>query len=187
MEKIHLILVLLFIFSSCMVILSKNPVHSVLFLIITFGISSIILLMFDVEFLGLLFLIIYVGAIAILFLFVVMMLSLKSSVGLDFKIIFFIVLSTFFFFISFYAFLNSFFEFKLVTNVAFSGDYTNNLVTFGQVLYNYYLLLFLIAGLILLVAVIGAVVLTLEHKKLNKSVITFRQLSRGKNSVKFGN
>jgi NADH-quinone oxidoreductase subunit J len=71
--------VTLIIFSSIMVISVKNPVHSVLFLILTFISAAGLLLLLEVEFISLIFIVVYVGAIAVLFLFVVMMLDIKIS------------------------------------------------------------------------------------------------------------
>lgn len=192
MKLIYIFIVIIFLFSSCLVILAKNPVHSVLFLIVTFITSSLILLIFNVEFLGFLFLIIYVGAIAILFLFVVMMLSVKMQINLNllqslFALVFcFLAFNYLFFFFQKFFFDNSKDVFGSFLFNDWGGDYSNNLMTFGQVLYNYYLIVFLIAGIILLVAVIGAVVLTLEHKYPKKAAVSLRQLSRTKTTVKFG-
>ena len=74
---LHSFLTFLLLFSSVFVLISENPVHSVLFLILTFCNAAAILLLLNVEFLGLIFIIVYVGAIAVLFLFVVMMLNVK--------------------------------------------------------------------------------------------------------------
>jgi len=75
----YMILFLFLIFCSFGVISSRNPIHSILFLVCVFLLSSILLFCLEVEFLGLSFVLIYVGAIAILFLFVVMMLDLKIN------------------------------------------------------------------------------------------------------------
>ena len=77
MSFLALTLCFLVLFSAIMVIVSQNPLHSVLFLVLSFLMSSILLFIFENEFLALFFLIIYLGAIAILFLFVVMMLDIK--------------------------------------------------------------------------------------------------------------
>jgi NADH-quinone oxidoreductase subunit J len=77
MEQLHFLLGFLVCTTGLFVFLSLNPVHSVLFLILTFFNSSLILLLINAEFLALTFVIVYVGAIAVLFLFVVMMLNLK--------------------------------------------------------------------------------------------------------------
>jgi NADH-quinone oxidoreductase subunit J len=72
-------LAVLILFSSIMVISTKNPVHSVLFLIMTFLVAAGLLFLLEVEFISLIFIVVYVGAIAVLFLFVVMMLDIKIS------------------------------------------------------------------------------------------------------------
>ena len=77
MVFLHSYFTLLLLLSSIFVLISKNPVHSVLFLILCFCNAAGILFIFNAEFLGLIFIIVYVGAIAILFLFVVMMLNVK--------------------------------------------------------------------------------------------------------------
>jgi len=77
MEILHYFISLCLIIICLLVFIVDNPVHSVLFLILAFFNASILLLTFDVEFLGIIFIIIYVGAIAVLFLFVVMMLNVK--------------------------------------------------------------------------------------------------------------
>ena len=87
MELLHSFLVSLLLISSIFVIFAENPVHSVLFLILSFFNVSCILLLFQVEFLSLLFLIIYVGAIAVLFLFVIMMLNVKVQSSNDLSFI----------------------------------------------------------------------------------------------------
>lgn len=184
---LHFILCLLLLLCSIMVLISINPVHSVLHLICSFILASITILMHEVEFLGILFLIIYVGAIAILFLFVVMMLNVKlsgnfsSSMLKIFTFIPLIVFSSFFYGVK--AFISETpvaIEYDFLSS---SMDYSNMLFVFGQSLFNYNLVLFLIAGLILLIAVIGAVVLTLEHKVDKKHAIAFRQLSRSRGTV----
>lgn len=78
MELIHFLLGIFVCTCGLFVFLTENPVHSVLFLILTFFNSSAILLLLNADFLALIFVIVYVGAIAVLFLFVVMMLNIKS-------------------------------------------------------------------------------------------------------------
>jgi NADH-quinone oxidoreductase subunit J len=80
MELIHFLLGFIVCTTGLFVFLSKNPVHSVLFLILTFFNSSAIVLLLNADFLALIFVIVYVGAIAVLFLFVVMMLNIKLSI-----------------------------------------------------------------------------------------------------------
>lgn len=177
----------LLVLSSIMVYFSINPVHSVLFLILAFINTFFILLLFKVEFISILFIVIYVGAIAILFLFIVMMLSIKKSI-FDIRInkeLFLIILSIFIFGKFFFEFIFSKIFFYSNTNLLslIQIDYFNDIIFFSQSLYNYYLVLVLLVGLILLVAMIGSIVLTLDFK--NKFVIENEadQLSRTSNTV----
>ena len=186
MEILHLFLISLLLLSSIFVIFAENPVQSVLFLILSFFNVSCILLLFQVEFLSLLFLIIYVGAIAVLFLFVIMMLNVKvqNSNDLSFiaPLIFFsIILSTQVFFNIEKIFFNS----QTSQTSVFLIDTLSNIDIFGQTLYNNFLICFLISGLILLVAIIGAIVLTLHFKSNRKGEIFSRQLSRSDNFLSF--
>ena len=186
MNFLHLICISLQVLTCLLIILSRNPIHSILFLILLFFESSIILILFHVEFLSLLLILIYVGAIAILFLFVVMMLQLKSE---PFNFVFFVIL----FFISFIVLLieiDSYLSFNFFLFKPFQGstqyilslDSLKDIETLGQVLFNYYPSLFLIAGLLLLVALLGSVVLTIDLNRSNQSNVIFRRLSRTDNT-----
>jgi len=124
------------------------------------------------------FIIIYVGAIAILFLFVVMMLNVKVTVEeQNYSFIFFFgsffLLQVFFFITEIFNFGDiKFFEFQ--NNI----DAISNIEAIGQFLYNYLLVCFLIAGLILLVAMLGAIILTLNFNSNRKNQLISRQLTR---------
>lgn len=199
MKDFHSILCLLLFFSGLMVAFSTNPVESVLFLILAFFNAGAILITFNAEFLGLIFIIVYVGAIAVLFLFVIMMLNVKIHENI-FQRLFvenksrFVFLS-FLFYLSItilYVFLKSVLGTKdhlsnFGPNIFSFVDNLNNIDVLGQVLYNYYLVSFLLAGLILLVALIGAIVLTLRFNNAHKSQIVSRQLSRRDNFLSFFN
>ena len=156
--------------SGIMVISSRNPVHSVLFLVLVFCNAAGLLLLLETEFLAMLFLVVYVGAIAVLFLFVVMMLNvrvteLNESVlrylpigGLILLIFLFEVLSVI------NGDLVPFFSSNLFV---FENDNfipTTNIEALGEVLYTYYVYCFIIASLILLVAMIGAILLTMRKR-----------------------
>ena len=156
--------------SAFMVISSRNPVHSVLFLILTFFNAAGLFLLTGAEFLAMILLVVYVGAVMVLFLFVVMMLDvdfaeLKTGalqyapvgalVGLILAAELIVVLGG-------YAFAP-----QLATSVAQKTPdiaARSNTAALGDILYTDYLYYFQIAGLILLVAMIGAIVLTLRHK-----------------------
>ena len=156
--------------AAFMVISARNPVHSVLFLILTFVNAAGLFLLTGAEFLAMILLVVYVGAVAVLFLFVVMMLDvdfaeLKSGalqyapigavVGLILAAELIIVLGG-------YAFAP-----ELAGTVAEpTPDLAtrHNTAALGDILYTDYIHFFQIAGLVLLVAMIGAIVLTLRHK-----------------------
>ena len=150
--------------SAICVIAAKNPVHSVLWLILSFFTSAGLMVLIGAEFLAMLLVVVYVGAVAVLFLFVVMMLDVdfvelkQGTLG----------------YWPFAALVGVAFaaEIALVTFArATTGDEINanpgaatNAEAIGQVMYTEYLLLFQLSGIVLLVAMIGAIVLTLRHK-----------------------
>ena len=189
MQSLHLFLTAFLIISGFLVFFSENPVHSVLFLIITFCNAASILFLFNVDFLGLLFIIIYVGAIAVLFLFVVMMLNVKIYSFNNFSYLPIIFLGGVILVIQIFLSLNNIFSSNFTGTITkvMVFDNLNNIDVFGQALYNYYIICFLIAGLILLVAMIGAIVLTLNFRSQRKSELAGRQLSRSDNFLAFFN
>jgi NADH-quinone oxidoreductase subunit J len=177
-----------------MVITVVNPVHSVLFLVLVFLNAAGMLFVLQLEFIPLTFIIVYVGAIAILFLFVVMMLDIKvTSKSNDF-----------FKYLPIGGLIGSLFIFEVLKTINCSFvipenngltdnfiscvciiDKVTNLEALGQLLYTYYFIYFLIAGMILLVAMVGAIVLTLQFNKTVKNQLIFRQLSRNADSAVF--
>lgn len=171
---LYSILSLLVILSSLLVILVRNPIHSVLYLILVFLCVGFFFLILKVEFLAFLFFIVYLGAIAVLFLFVIMMLNIRL-VELKENIIRYLPLSTlifilffleFFFLINNSTFLNSgdnfkiFYSYKNWFNLVENLD---NVEVLGMLIYTYYIYGFLLAGVILLLAMIGAIILTLNQ------------------------
>lgn len=188
------ILFLLFSFSlvlsSLMVVLSKHPVFSLLFLVGCFIFSSFLLFLLECEFLALLFIVIYVGAIAVLFLFAIMMLESKS-VNLDKNITKYVPVGLFFLIFLFIPLSNEVlynFNENIFTNSFYFNSYQNwydlidsvtDVEVLGQVLYSYFVLHFLIAGFILLLVLVGVVYLTNNFNNdqiLEQSI--FKQLSR---------
>jgi len=151
--------------SALMVVLARNPVHSVMFLITVFFSAAGLFILMGAEFLALLLVMVYVGAVAVLFLFVVMMLDVdfaELKAGfiqyVPYGLVLAIILLA---------------EIIMVGATYFTGatkelvkydDDKSNLERFGEVLYTDYAFFFEAAGLILLVALIGAVVLTLQHR-----------------------
>ena len=229
------------LFSAFMVIRAKNPVYSVLFLILVFCNSAGLLLLLNLDFFALIFLIVYVGAIAVLFLFVVMMLNIKLTevhesifhylpiggfVGfiffLEFYFLFnqeivplhldnfsqqndsFLVFQFYLFAIlaflkygftttnfseKFQLYSDSFFE-KLANIDKFSSNHIDYVIwptlidsktpveALGQVLYTYYSYFFIVASLILLISMIGAIMLTLNPNRAVKRQQVFEQNAR---------
>lgn len=154
---------------SFMIFIFKNPIHSLLYLILVFVNSAGLLMSFNFEFISLLLIIIYVGAIAVLFLFILMMLDITKSQSLfsDYLtyIIFGIIICGLFLFLMVknniqFIISSTLIHFDVVSNWVVSLININNCFTFGHILYSYYMFFFLLAGLILLLALIGAIVLT---------------------------
>nr|WCH58022.1 NADH dehydrogenase subunit 6 [Hypnea brasiliensis] len=189
--SLFILFTVLTLVSSFMVITSKNAVHSVLFLILVFCNTSGLLLLLGCEFLSLMLIIIYVGAIAVLFLFVVMMLNIKinSLIINSYSIIpiGFLIFSMLFIILS-----NSFVDLGLINSQyndvkliiwILETTYNSNIEIIGNVLYTHYCMLFLICGIILLVAMIGVIVLTMHQRTDVKKQQIEIQLSRMPGSV----
>jgi len=187
MLSLHFFLLLSFCLCGFFVFLSANPMHSVLFLILTFCCSACVLFLFTVDFLGLVFIIIYVGAVAILFLFVVMMIDVKKSLLDPTPYSPLIIGLGTFFLLQFFFFFSHVFGFGEIKAFYFEKnvDVINNIDSLGQFLYNYFLSCFLIAGIVLLVALIGAIILTLNFNSTRKNQLISRQLSRSIKCIHF--
>ena len=155
--------------AAVMVISSRNPVHSVLFLILTFFNAAGLFILAGAEFLALILVVVYVGAVAVLFLFVVMMLDVDftelrrgalsylpigGAIGMILLVELVLVLGTW----------NFASDTGKIAEPITQGGVTNT-EALGQILYTKYFFYFQTAGLVLLVAMIGAIVLTLRHKQ----------------------
>ncbi len=173
--------------SAVMVIASKNPVHSVLFLILAFVNAAGLFVLLGAEFLAMILVIVYVGAVAVLFLFVVMMLDVDftelrqgflnyAPVGgliggiLLVELVFFVLAN----------WVTSPGALTVIATPIPSLDTTSNTAALGLVLYTRYVYFFQAAGLVLLVAMIGAIVLTLRHKPSVKRQNVADQVARTK-------
>ena len=180
--------------SSFMVIIVQNSIYSVLFLVLSFVSAASLLLLFECEFIALMFVIIYVGAIAVLFLFIVMMLDIKIATSkkdtLKYFPIGFLIGGLFLFEISYILTKN--FEKNLYNQSVSVNYYTNwydkldffsDIESLGQVMFTQYVLQFLIAGNILLLATVAVVVLTINTNTKTKSQIIFKQISRNHKNV----
>ncbi len=170
--------------SALMVVISKNPVDSVLFLILVFLNAAGLTFLIEAEFIALIFIIIYVGAIAVLFLFIVMMLEIKiqRSEGDVAQYLPFALLLGVIFFIQIFLSLEEVFASVSIKSdtVAWYSliDDLTNIEILGQLLYTDFLLCFLLAGILLLIAMIGAIILTLNFNSQRQNEIIARQLSR---------
>ncbi len=178
---------LITIVSAIMVTVSKNTVHSVFFLILGFISVSCLFIMIGAEFLGMVMLIVYVGAVAVLFLFVVMMLNVAQQgneifqnsrythlpVGLIIGLIIFFELII----------VVSGWKYKPDIISSNSINFDSNLTnthSIGMVLYTEYIHLFQLSGMILLVAMVGAIVLTFKKRSGIKRQSYIEQISREK-------
>ena len=174
------------IVSAIMVTASKNTVHSVFFLILDFISISCLFIMIGAEFLGMIMLIVYVGAVAVLFLFVVMMLNVAQQknqwfsseesskhipVGLIISTLIFVELII----------VVGGWKYKpdlFYINNSIEINNVSNTHSLGQVLYTDYIHIFQISGMILLVAMIGAIVLTFRKRVGVKTQSYIKQISR---------
>tara|TARA_Y100000590_G_scaffold405600_1_gene494065 strand:+ start:751 stop:1383 length:633 start_codon:yes stop_codon:yes gene_type:complete len=179
------------VFAATMVTISRNTVYSVFFLILVFISVSILFIMIGAEFLGMIMLIVYVGAVAVLFLFVVMMLNINEqlikrpirkgfinniSVGSIIGIIIFLELLVV---IGGWKYKDTF---TPLSSTNLNKDITNT-HALGNILYTEYIHLFQISGMILLVAMIGAITLTFSRRENVKRQSYFDQIQRDKNSA----
>jgi NADH-quinone oxidoreductase subunit J len=154
--------------SAVMVIVSRNPVHSVLFLILAFVNASGLFILLGAEFLGMMLIVVYVGAVAVLFLFVIMMLDVdfvELREGFIQYLPVGIVIGGIFLF-ELLLVVGAWVINPAVTKTITAAIPTNvtNTEALGLVLYTKYIHYFQLAGMVLLVAMIGAIVLTLRHK-----------------------
>jgi len=178
------------VFSAIMVTVSRNTVHSVFFLILDFITISCLFIMIGAEFIGMIMLIVYVGAVAVLFLFVVMMLNVSKQknewlggkensnhipIGLLISGVIFFELII----------VVGGWKYKPELTKTFSSIdldlSTTNTHEIGKVLYTDYIHLFQLSGMVLLVAMIGAIVLTFRQREGIKRQSYFRQISRERN------
>ena len=174
------------VISAIMVTVSKNTVHSVFFLILDFISISCLFILIGAEFLGMIMLIVYVGAVAVLFLFVVMMLNVAQQKNQWFiseessgHIPIGLIIST----IIFFELVIVIGGWKYKPDLFDSNNYNtineiSNTHSLGQVLYTEYIHIFQISGMILLIAMVGAIVLTFRKREGVKKQSYIKQISR---------
>jgi NADH-quinone oxidoreductase subunit J len=164
-------LLILIILSALLVILSKNIIQSILYLILVFLLCSVLFIYVGADFIGLIILIVYIGAISVLFLFVVMMLNIRvlevySTFTVYLPLSFFLSII---FLIQIYLLYNSLFnifEFNSILNSINWMSFINiKIILIGQLLFNEYYILFIAATLLLFIAMVGVIILTLDKTK----------------------
>ena len=184
--------------SAFLVVTSKNPIHSVFFLVFLFFNTAGLLILLGVEFLAMLFLIVYVGAVAVLFLFVMMMLNIKISessnsiyrylpIGLFLSILFlfeiFIIVEGDLNSIEMFGFTQAKYlllENQFLNNICWVDNViaSSNVDVIGSVLFTFNVYFFIITSFILLVSMIGAITLTLHRRSDIRRQEIFKQLQR---------
>jgi len=179
------------VFSAFIVIVAQHPVFSLLFLVASFISAAFILFMLECEFLALLFIVVYVGAIAVLFLFAIMMLESKFN-DLSKNVMKYIPVGFVFGIVLLLPMLNEI-KNKFQGTNSYNSFYLNkfqnwydladsitDIEVYGQVLYTYFVLQLLVSGLILLLVLVGVVYLTNNYNVSSKTLdqAVFKQLSR---------
>ena len=201
---LFLLFSILSIVFSFFVILCKNPVHSILSLIFVFFNTAALLIFLGAEFLAMLFVIVYVGAVAVLFLFVIMMLNIKESnliLSLYNYIPVFTLLITIFVYEVYTVYSSNLMplymftanslkdhdilviDFVVVNFLDCVINYATNIYVIGNILYTEFFLMFFISGIILLVAMIGSITLTLHKRNDVKRQFVFKQIERNFNNT----
>lgn len=170
--------------AGVMVIASRNPVHSVLFLILAFFNSAALFVLLGAEFLAMILVVVYVGAVAVLFLFVVMMLDINFAalrqgflqylpIG---ALIGIVLLAELIFVFASWTFAPD--VAAVIAAPTPAAAQVTNTHALGRLIYTHYVYLFQAAGLILLVAMVGAIVLTLRHREGVRRQSIARQVAR---------
>jgi NADH-quinone oxidoreductase subunit J len=175
--------------SAIMVVTARNPVHSVLFLILAFVSAAGLFMLLGAEFLAMILIVVYVGAVAVLFLFVVMMLDVDFAelrqgflnylpIG---GVVGAVLLAELLFIVGAWVIKPG--VPKAITAPIPAASDISNTLAIGLVLYTRYVYFFEAAGVILLIAMIGAIVLTLQHKPDAKRQVIAEQLARRRASA----
>lgn len=163
------LLYLLILSAGILTITSKNTVQSILYLILVFLLCSILFIYLGADFIGLIILIVYIGAIAVLFLFIVMMLNVRLlentfNFSIYIPIIGFLSLIFIFQVIYFFSYMFNIIEIKNVINyIDWSSSNNIQINSIGELLFNRLYILFISAALLLFIAMIGAIILTMDE------------------------
>jgi len=177
------------IISSIFVVNARNPVHAVFALILVFINAGFILFLLSFDFLALVLIVVYVGAIAVLFLFVVMMLNIKiieiKTTALNYLplsallVYLFAILLSYFIYSTYPTYFNDI-EIAQINYIAWVSnlDMADSIQSIGLVLFIFYPLSFIIVGIILLVAMMGAILLTVSHNNNIRRQVILEQNTR---------
>jgi NADH-quinone oxidoreductase subunit J len=170
-----------------MVVISRNPIYSVLFLVLVFCNSAGLVILLGAEFLAFVFIVVYVGAIAVLFLFVVMMINFKM-LELSTSLLTYFPLSAYIIAILSFEFSALFSNSNLLSTQSFfftnyinwfdTMSHVTNIESLGLVLYTNYLPIFIISAFILFVAMVGSISLTLLHRSNMKRQDIYYQVNQ---------
>ena len=186
----------LLVFTALIVVLARNPIYSILALVLVFCNSSALLLLLGSEFLAFVFIVVYAGAVAVLFLFVIMMINFKTLELNNSSIFTYFPLSAYV--IGALAFEFTFLFSESKSNIV-DGSITmipsynlwvsslfhvQNIEALGFLLYTHYFFIFIISGLILLVAMLGSIVLTLTNRTNMKRQDIYLQIVRSAQVVR---
>ena len=179
------------VFSAVMLTVSRNTVYSVFFLILDFISISCLFIMIGAEFLGMIMLIVYVGAVAVLFLFVVMMLNVAQQKNESLKIeesrSYFpvgVIVSVVIFFELLFVIGGWKYKPDLQNAISLQiNDQVTNTHAIGNIIYTEYIHLFQLSGIILLVSMVGAIALTFRKREGVKTQSYFKQISRERNEA----
>jgi NADH-quinone oxidoreductase subunit J len=186
----------LLIFTALIVVLSRNPIYSILALVLVFCNSSALLLLLGSEFLAFVFIVVYAGAVAVLFLFVIMMINFKTLELNSSSIFTYFPLSAYIIGVLAFEFTFLFSESKSTIidgSITMVPSYNlwisslfhvQNIEALGFLLYTHYFFIFIISGLILLVAMLGSIVLTLTNRTNMKRQDIYSQIVRSAQVVR---
>lgn len=166
---------LLALLSASMVVISKNPVRAVLFLVLTFFATGSLWLMLEAEFLAITLVLVYVGAVMVLFLFVIMMLDIDAIVDKR-STLGYLILGGIVSLLLILSLIYGLKDIGFLMPAEHPVDYSNVSVM-GEILYTDYLFPFEVAGVLLLVAIITAISLTFRGKKERKSQVVSQQIN----------
>lgn len=186
----------LLVFTALIVILARNPIYSILSLVLVFCNSSALLILLGAEFLAFVFIVVYAGAVAVLFLFVIMMINFKTLELSSRSIFTYFPLSAYVIGALAFEFTFLFSETSSTINdgsISMAPAYNlwisslfhvQNIEALGFLLYTHYFFIFIISGLILLVAMLGSIVLTLTNRTNMKRQDIYLQIVRSAQVVR---